>query len=486
MREQSPVVGPVRRGFSRRGLLGWAVLGAGASLLAACSSGPSASSTAAPAAAPTGAPATAATTAPAATAATSAAAPTAAPASAVPAATAATSASGAKIVYLNQSRGQRPAMEALAKKYTTQTGVQTTINTPGPADYVQKLQAAAAAGDVPDTYFSLGKTTMAPFYKAGWAMNLKPELDQGWKTDFKDIFLTLNEFEAGNPLGVAPGAYNVTWAAVTMMFLYNLSMYQKAKLDPKKPPTTTQEFLDSLKAVKATGNPGFVTATTYYVDMLLQYASNWLSDDEITATVQGKAPWTGDGWSKAMQLFVSLRDAGVVFPLEDDTGVKTDKAFFNTQEVATYFTGEWSVPVQFATAPNFHDYSAYTMPKAADGKYDVRAQISNDKGGCVNPKGKYADEALKFIKWITATDQQMFLMKQVPVIPTTPKIPASEILPQLAPFVAQMDHPQKVFTPVLSPVSEVLYKGVQSLIIKEKTVDQVLADTEKTQQAQKS
>lgn len=490
MRELPSAVGPIRPVYRRRNVLSWAALGAGASLLAACGSGASSAPTAAPAA-PTAAATSATSATTAATTAPKAAAPTAtgpvvAPATGVPAATVATSASGAKIVYLNQSRGQRPAIEALAKKYTTQTGVQTTINTPGPADYVQKLQAAAAAGDMPDTYFSLGKTTMAPFYKAGWAMNLKPELDQGWKTDFKDIVLTLNEFDAGNPLGVAPGTYNVTWAVVTMMFLYNLSMYQKAKLDPKKPPTTTQEFLDGLKAVKAAGNPGFVTATPYYVDMLLQYGSNWLSDDEITATVQGKAPWTGDGWSKAMQLFASLRDAGVVFPLEDDTGVKTDKAFFNTQEVATYFTGEWSIPVQFATAPTFHDYSAYSMPKAADGKYGTRAQISNDKGGCVNPKSKFADEGLKFLKWITATDQQMFLMKEVPIIPTTPKIPAPEILPQLAPFVAQMDNPQKVFSPVLDPVSEVLYKGIQSLLLKEKTVDQVLGDTEKTQQAQKS
>ncbi|HEX5414703.1 MAG TPA: extracellular solute-binding protein [Chloroflexota bacterium] len=480
MKERVPLVDHDRRVFSRRRILSWAVLGVGASLVAACGSGSSATPTTAPSAAATSAPTAAATQA---AQPTSASAATAAPAAT--AATAAQPASGAKLVYLNQSRGQRPAMEQLAATYTKQTGVQTTINTPGPADYVQKLQAAAAAGDVSDLFFSLGKTTMAPFYKAGWAMNLQPELDKGWKDDFKPVFLGLNQFEAGNSLGVAPGTYNVTWAAVTEMFLYNLTMYEKAKLDPKTPPATTQAFLDALKAVKATGNAGFVTATTYYPDMLLQYGSNWLTDDEITSTVQGKSPWTADAWGKAMQLFVSLRDAGVVFPLEDDTGVKTDKAFFNTQEVATYFTGEWSVPVQFATAPDFHDYSAYSMPKAPDGKYDSRAQVSNDKGGCVNPKGKYVDEALKFIKWVTAPEQQTFLMKNVPVIPTSAKIDPKAILPQLAPFVAQMDHPQNVTTPILSPVSEVLYKGIQSLMIKEKTVDQVLSDTEKTQQAQK-
>lgn len=487
MHHRLPAAGRSARRVTRRGFISVTVLGTSAALLAACSSQPAAAPSPQPTTAPaqptTAAKPTSGVPTPAATA---AAQPTTAPTTAPAAATTPKAASGAKIVYLNQSRGQRKAMEELAAKYTQLTGVQTTINTPGPADYVQKLQAAAAAGDVPDTYFSLGKTTMAPFYKAGWAMNLQSELDAGWKDDFKPIILTLNKFDAGNPLGVEPGSYNVTWGAVTEMLLYNLSMYRKASLDPTKPPATTSEFLDALKAVKAAGNAGFVTATPYYVDMLLQYVSNWLSDDEITATVQGKAPWTADAWGKAMQLFVSLRDAGAVFPLEDDTGVKTDAAFFNTQEVATYFTGEWSVPVQFATAPNFHDYSAYSMPKASDGKYDVRFQISNDKGGCVNPKSKFADEGLKFLKWVTAKDQQTLLMKEVPVIPTSPSIDPKEILPQLAPFVAQMNHPQNVFAPVLDPVSEVLYKGVQSLLIKEKTVDQVLSDTEKTQKAQKS
>src|SRR5262245_37368194 len=119
--------------LSRRDLLGRALgvatLPALASLVAACgSSAPAApaAKTEAPAAKP-------AETKPAETK----------PAETKPAAPAAPVKAGStELVYLNQSRGQFKAMETLAARYTEQTGVKVTIDSPGPTDYPQKLQAA--------------------------------------------------------------------------------------------------------------------------------------------------------------------------------------------------------------------------------------------------------------------------------------------------------------------------------------------------------
>src|SRR5215204_534457 len=74
-----------------------------------------------------------------------------------------------ELTFLNQSRGQEAALTQLAEQYTDETGVEVTIDSPGPADYLPKLQARAQSKDMPDIYSSFAATDMAPFYKAGWA-----------------------------------------------------------------------------------------------------------------------------------------------------------------------------------------------------------------------------------------------------------------------------------------------------------------------------
>lgn len=68
-----------------------------------------------------------------------------------------------ELLYLNQSRGQAGAMEALAERYTEETGIKVTVDTPGPADYPAKLQALSQGDSMPDTYYGLGDTDMAPY-----------------------------------------------------------------------------------------------------------------------------------------------------------------------------------------------------------------------------------------------------------------------------------------------------------------------------------
>src|SRR4051794_8365825 len=155
--------------LSRRDLLGRALglaaLPALASLVAACNS----STPAAPAAKTEAPAAKPAESKPAESKPADAkpAAPAAAPAATTAAAPAAAAkAGGGELVYLNQSRGQFKAMEALAARYTEQTGTKVTIDSPGPTDYPQKLQAAVNAGNLADTYYALGAADMAPYFKA--------------------------------------------------------------------------------------------------------------------------------------------------------------------------------------------------------------------------------------------------------------------------------------------------------------------------------
>lgn len=146
------------------------------------------------------------------------------PTTAAPAAPA--KAGGAELVYLNQSRGQAKAMETLAERYTQQSGVKVTIDSPGPTDYPKKLQASSQAGNMPDAFYQIAASDMAPYYKAGWALNLKPELDKGWNKNFTPGILDFNEYKEGNPLGVPPGIYAAPWELNTYGILYNSALFE--------------------------------------------------------------------------------------------------------------------------------------------------------------------------------------------------------------------------------------------------------------------
>jgi len=384
---------------------------------------------------------------------------------------------------LNQSRGQLKAMEALATRYTEQTGTKVTIDSPGPTDYPAKLQASANAGNMPDAYYAIGAADMAPYYKAGWALNLKPELDKGWNKNWAPGLLDFVEFLPDNPAGVPPGIYSAAWEVNTYGTLYNPAHLEKAGLDLKKAPATTTELLDMAKKIKAANIGPFVVPNTYIPWFTESLASNWLTDAEIDDTRAGKLSYNADAWKKALQYFVDLRDADVIFNKTlNQTAPDLEKAFFNVQEVAMFWTSVVSIPVQVTTAPDFTAYSAFPLPKSPDGKLDPRTFGGTGKNGVVNAKGKNVDESLKYIKWLTEKDQEITFMEMVPLVPTNPAaLDPSKVSPQLKTFAGLIDKVYKAKNPMKGPIVESFMKGVQSMLLKEKTVEQVLADLAKAQ-----
>jgi raffinose/stachyose/melibiose transport system substrate-binding protein len=410
-----------------------------------------------------------------------AAAPTTAAATGAGAA-ASKSASGAEIVYLNQSRGQAKAMGMLAEQYTQKTGVKVTIDSPGPIDYPKKLQAASQANTMPDAYYAIGAADMAPYYKAGFAVDLAPELDKGWNKNFQPSVLELAKWRENNALGVKPGIYQAHWEANTYAMLYNPAHFEKAKLDPQKPATTTTEWLTGLTALKSANIGPFAIAFDFIYILVQAYVSNWLTDEEIDATQAGRSPWQNDAYKQAVQLFADLRDGGLIFNNSlNASNPDIEKSFFNVQELASFYTGSFSVPVQVTTAPEFTAYLAAGMPKAADSKLEPRPIGAGGKNGVVNAKGPNVEESLKFVRWATEKEQEEMMAETVPLVPANPQVDQAKIQPQLQLFARQSSSIQLVTTPRTGPVNEAFTKGVQSLLLKEMTVDQVLAEVDKAQ-----
>jgi ABC-type glycerol-3-phosphate transport system substrate-binding protein len=394
---------------------------------------------------------------------------------------------GSEVVFMNQSRGQAATLKALAKQYTKQSGVKIRIDDVGPTDFLTKLQSSSQSRDMPDMYSAIDGHSMAPYYKAGWAMNLADEMKGGWGDSFRPATLKTTTFVADNPQHVKPGIYSAHWETPALGIFVNTAMYKAAGLDPDQAPASMSEFIDQLRKIKKSGKGPFWFATSLSNQVIQSYASNYMSDEELNATFVGENSWKSEGWRKTLQLVVDLRDAGVIatgsLPSGATDNPNVEKAFFNTQGVAAIFDGTSAVGVARATAPDFTDFRSFPLPKADDGTQTPRLVGGAAKGAAVNPRSKNAVKALKFLQWLTAAKQQEAWAKGVPLIPSARAVSDTQIPPQLAGIAAKISDYQLVPNQILEQVNTALQKGTQALVLKERTVDQVLGDLDAAQKS---
>ncbi|MCX5254820.1 extracellular solute-binding protein [Streptomyces canus] len=393
--------------------------------------------------------------------------------------------SSSEIVFMNQSRGQAAALGQLAQKYTQQTGVKIKVDNVGPADFLTKLQSSSQSRDMPDIYSAMDSFSMAPYYKAGWAMDLSDRMKGVWGDTFRPATIKASTFAADNSQGVKPGIYSAHWEAPALGIFINAAMFKAAGLDPDKPAATMSEFIDQLVKIKRSGKDPFWFAASNSNQLVQSYASNYFTDEELNATFLGKSSWKSDGWRKSLQILVDLRDAGVIstgsIPSGNSDNPNVEKAFFNTQGVAAIFDGTSAVGVARATAPDFTDFRSLAVPKADDGTQTPRLVGGTAKGAAINPRSKNAAKALKFVQWLTEPAQQQVFAEKVPLIPSARTVSEKNIPRQLAGIAAKISDVQLVQNQMKVQVITALQKGAQAIMLKERTVDQVLGDLDAAQ-----
>ncbi len=105
----------------------------------------------------------------------------------------------------------------------------------------------------------------------------------------------------------------------------------------------------------------------------------------------------------------------------------------------------------------------------------------------VNAQSPQKDQATQFLKWLTGLEQEAYLTKETANIPANRQSRAS-LSPALAAFANQMDattHPSQWPLTESPIVTEALDKGIQSILIGEKTAEQVGAEVEALKQRQR-
>jgi ABC-type glycerol-3-phosphate transport system substrate-binding protein len=209
------------------------------------------------------------------------------------------------------------------------------------------------------------------------------------------------------------------------------------------------------------------------------YAFNIMGQDKVLATIRGEVPYTDPDWIRVFSLFKEMQEAGVLSSGIITMVNKTAEQIFANSKAVFAFNGSWCVNVYKAMNPNLN-YAAMLPPQASD-KYPMRIWGGAGSSFMVNARSKNKEEAVKFLKWLTDKEQQAYLAQGTNNLPANKdslsKIP--DILAQFADDMELTTHPNIWGVSEFPAVIEAFDKGIQSIIIQEKTPQQVAAEVQR-------
>ncbi len=376
------------------------------------------------------------------------------------------------------------ALQELARRYEAQTGIKVKIDLYAPSNaYTQRITASAQARVLPDIYGILDKKEkFAAFIESGFVADLTDSFRANngeWENQLFSKALNVNRFKENNRFGVPAGIYGVPIDVMNIQMVYNKKLL--AKVGIQEPPKTFDEFVRVGRALKQAGIGGFVSGwgEMWMADCFASnYAFNIMGGDKVMATYRGEVPYTDPDWIKVFKVFQTLSREGILLEGIATKPNKYAEQDFALERAAFAFNGSWCVNVYHDMNPKL-DYGVMLPPPVNS---DRPMMIWGGAGSSfvVNAGSPRKEKAIAFLKWLTAKEQQVYLAE------TTRNLPAnrealSSIPEVLSGFARAMDHTTHptIWSDTEDPlVAERFGKGIQSIIIGEKTPEQVAREVQ--------
>jgi len=373
----------------------------------------------------------------------------------------------------------------LALKFEQKTGVKVNIELfANAADYSEKIIASGQARVLPDIYGILDKKEIfATFIESGFIEDLTDEFEANngqWKKSLFDKALNVNRFEEGNIYKIRPGIYGVPLDVSNIQMLYNKNLLKKAGIEGA--PKTFEDLITAVQALKRVGVPGLVSGwgETWMIGCFASnYAFNIMGEEKIMDTFRGKVPYTDPDWIQVFNIFKRLRDndalvEGIVTKVN-----KYAELDFSLERAAFAFNGSWGINEYYKRNPDL-EYGVM-LPPALDAKYPLKIWGGAGSSFVVNKNSSRKEQAITFLKWLTQKEQQAFLARETRNLPSNREALESipEVLSDFARGMEHITHPRIWEINEQALVAESFEKGIQAIIIGEKTPLQVAAEVQR-------
>jgi len=285
-------------------------------------------------------------------------------------------------------------MKAVGDDFTKEAAPNITVEWTFADEWIQKLQAAVAAGTPPDACYASDR--VVDLAQQGALLALDERLAQaGMKgQDFVPAIWDMALFE-GKPYGL-PGA------ADAKMVIYSKDVYRDIGLDPEAPPKSLDEFKEqALKCLtfKDDGSIDRIGYNLVYFEMeyfVAQYGGMWYDPEQKKVTANSPETVSCYEW---MQDYVKQCGYDQMKAWSDASpGVYGENSAFSQGKHGMFLDGFWVYSALDDFAPDT-DYGVAYFP-TRDGSVEARNNYYTGGWLMAIPVGaKHVEEGWQFLKY---------------------------------------------------------------------------------------
>lgn len=258
--------------------------------------------------------------------------------------------------------------------------------------------------DVPDIYFQWAGYPVTRDVSAGYAADLTEALaSDGWGDTFLGSVWTAG---AGTMVDGKP--YLIpTSLDVTNTIWYNQTIFEENGLTP---PKTWAEFLEVIKVLAAAGETPIIEGNNEFWPF-----GNWASHiaakvvpvDEYTAAFEQTGKFNTPGFLAAFNHIAELKDAGAFNKDMQGLGADPAMATFIEGQAAMHPIGSWLIGTAKEMGDADFRYSSFDTP-VIDETHPLKDSIIGVATGfIVHANSPHKDEAIRFLKFYTNTENQI-------------------------------------------------------------------------------
>ncbi|MGW5200630.1 ABC transporter substrate-binding protein [Streptomyces spiralis] len=267
--------------------------------------------------------------------------------------------------------------------------------------YADKISADAAGGTLPDVV-NVSPDLVAPLAKAGLAMDLDKAAAK-YKAEY------LPGAWAGHRIPGMTGTYAFPWYLNTGPLFYNKTLFEKAGLDPNKPPKTYDElFTDALRMADKSGGKVATLANIPTIEDFGRYGVPLMNKEGTAFTFNDP---------KGVELLTKykrLYDAKALDPQALTATPESSGKKFLTGAVAMNPGSALDLDNFKKQAPNLYKNIGITNQITSTGHVNMYVM-----GLMVNARTKHTPAAIAFAHYVTDAEHQMSFAKKVAIFPST-------------------------------------------------------------------
>ncbi|MEW6264607.1 MAG: sugar ABC transporter substrate-binding protein [Thermodesulfobacteriota bacterium] len=305
--------------------------------------------------------------------------------------------------HLTEDVWNKSLTEAMATFEKRHPNIKVALEPVSYKDKETKYTVESTAGKAPDI-FHVHAFSLPMFFDKGFAMDLTPFIEKEGGAKFLEPWypLALSFMKHQGKIKAMPGDY------MSMVLVYNTELLKAAGLDPKKPPTSWEEFLDyNLKLTKAPEKWGFAVVGAKDPGFELRFSPFlWSFGGDYLTADNKKSALDSPEAQAAFKYFIELYTKHKIMP----PGV----ASMNAQDVRTQLAHRkiaweigsgWTAPIVNAINPDLKAFEVLdAAPIPAKKNKATTIWISS---WVMSPNTKHPQEAWELMKFITSKEMEL-------------------------------------------------------------------------------